>query len=128
MIDRLRSHLKSEKGFTLIELLVVIAIIAILVVIVIVAINPIARLNDARDRTAASNVRSTGTLVSTCITKALEAAASGWQAACDAKTDAGITAAGSPVADATLFIDPSDTGADTDVCVSQQGSATNYYI
>lgn len=72
MIDRLRSHLRSEKGFTLIELLVVIAIIAILVIIVLVAINPLERLRDASDRRASSNVRSAGTLVSTCITKEIE--------------------------------------------------------
>lgn len=72
MIDRLRSHLKSEKGFTLIELLVVIAIIAILVVIVIVAINPAERLREAADRRAAANVRSAGTSISVCITKEIE--------------------------------------------------------
>ncbi len=69
MIEKLRSHLKSDKGFTLIELLVVIAIIAILVVIVVAAINPLERLRDASDRGAAGNIRSAGTLVSTCITQ-----------------------------------------------------------
>ena len=76
MKDKLLSILKErkdKKGFTLIELLVVIAIIAILVVIVVVAINPIQRLNDANDRTAESNVRSTGTLIGVCITNALVA-------------------------------------------------------
>ncbi len=67
MIDRLRSHLKSDKGFTLIELLVVIAIIAVLVVIVIIAINPIERLAEAADRRAASNVRSVATSVEACL-------------------------------------------------------------
>jgi len=69
MIEKLRSHLKSEKGFTLIELLVVIAIIAILVVIVIVAINPIGRLQDAANRRAASNVRAAATGVAACLTQ-----------------------------------------------------------
>ncbi len=49
----------------------VIAIIAILVVIVVVAINPVQRLRDASDQTAEGNVRSAGTLITTCITKEL---------------------------------------------------------
>ena len=68
MIEKLKSHLSNKKGFTLIELLIVIAIIAILVLIVVVAINPAQRLRDASNRTAASNVRSAGTLISTCVT------------------------------------------------------------
>ena len=60
---------KDKKGFTLIELLVVIAIIAILVVIVVVAINPAERLREAADRRAQSNVRASGTLLSTCVTR-----------------------------------------------------------
>ncbi len=68
MIEKLKSHLRGRKGFTLIELLIVIAIIAILVLIVVVAINPAQRLRDASNRTAASNVRSAGTLISTCVT------------------------------------------------------------
>ena len=71
MIEKLRSHLKSDKGFTLIELLVVIAIIAILVVIVVVAINPVQRIKDANDRSSSANVRSVGTLISTCVTDKL---------------------------------------------------------
>ena len=63
-----------QKGFTLIELLVVIAIIAILVVIVIIAINPVERLNEAADQRAAANVRSTGSLIATCMTRELAAA------------------------------------------------------
>lgn len=60
-----------NSGFTLIELLVVIAIIAILVAIVVVAINPAQRLKEALDRAAASNVRSTGTLIGVCVTNKL---------------------------------------------------------
>jgi prepilin-type N-terminal cleavage/methylation domain-containing protein len=40
---------KDSKGFTLIELLLVIAIIAILALVVIVALNPVKRLQDARN-------------------------------------------------------------------------------
>ncbi len=69
MLKKLQSHRKSARGFTLIELLVVIAIIAILVVIVVVAINPAERLREAADRAGASNARSAGTLLSTCITR-----------------------------------------------------------
>lgn len=72
MIDRLRSHLKSEKGFTLIELLVVIAIIAILVVIVLVALNPLQRIQDANNRSAASRVRQAAIGVETCLTRELQ--------------------------------------------------------
>ena len=71
MIEELRSHLRKTRGFTLVELLIVIAIIAILVLIVIVAINPVERLNETRDDRAASNVRSTGTLIGTCVTRML---------------------------------------------------------
>ncbi len=39
----------AQKGFTLIELLLVIAIIAILALVVIVALNPVKRLQDARN-------------------------------------------------------------------------------
>ncbi len=84
MIDRLRSHLKSEKGFTLIELLVVIAIIAILVVIVLVAINPLERIREANTQSAASNSNQIGKAVAACITKSLETLALGPAiAACD---------------------------------------------
>ena len=67
MIEKLRSHLRKSKGFTLVELLVVIAIIAILVLIVIVAINPAERINDARDKAAESDVRSTASAMEACL-------------------------------------------------------------
>ncbi len=71
MIDRLRSHLKSEKGFTLIELLVVIAIIAILVVIVLVAINPLEQIRKTNDRKWESLVTQVANGVNACITSEL---------------------------------------------------------
>jgi prepilin-type N-terminal cleavage/methylation domain-containing protein len=86
--EKLLARLHDKRGFTLIELLVVIAIIAILVVIVVVAINPVERLNEANDREAQSNVRSTGTLIATCITKTLEeSGASALPADCDTAGD-----------------------------------------
>ena len=71
MMEKLRSHLKSEKGFTLIELLVVIAIIAILVIIVLVAINPIQRIADANRQASASSVNQIGKAVAACVTDRL---------------------------------------------------------
>ena len=134
MIEKLRSHLRNNKGFTLIELLVVIAIIAILVAIVIVAINPVQRLADASDRTAASNVRSTGTLVTTCITQRLAAgdnAATVYGAAnsgCALITSTTLLGFGTPASG--VSIDTSAVAA-TDVCVSEQletsGTPVHWY-
>ena len=116
---------KKTKGFTLIELLVVIAIIAILVVIVIVAIDPVKRLNDARDRAAASDVRSTGTLISTCVTKHLEGTPAGWEAACSTAAAAEIVAVGNPASGLTW-----QTGlaaGDNNVCVYKEGATGHFY-
>ncbi len=49
-----------KKGFTLIELIIVIAIIAIIVSAVFVAIDPVKRLNDARDATAKQDAKNIG--------------------------------------------------------------------
>lgn len=132
MIEKLRSHLKSEKGFTLIELLVVIAIIAILVVIVIVAINPAERLREAADRRASSNVRSAGTLISTCITKQIEAgvadatvysnAANG----CANATTLGTYGTVPPSAGATGTTITAN-GGNTQVCADAQGRSGTWF-
>ena len=127
MIDRLRSHLKSEKGFTLIELLVVIAIIAILVVIVIVAINPVQRLNDASDRRAEANVRSTGTLLGVCVTARL----SMMPLPPNAIEDCGVngvplTTYGSVPDSVKVWF--SNNPLSDDVCAVQQGSSDHYYV
>ena len=53
----------SAKGFTLIELLLVIAIIAILALVVIVALNPVKRLQDARNARRYADVDSILTAV-----------------------------------------------------------------
>ncbi len=71
----------EEKGFTLIELLVVIAIIAILTTIVIVAIGPVGRIKDSYDSSVVSNVRSAGTLISTCIIHELTVGANPYDSA-----------------------------------------------
>lgn len=123
MIEKLRSHLRKSKGFTLIELLIVIAIIAILVVIVIVAINPVQRLNDARDRTAASNVRATGTLVATCVTRALSQATAGTLADCDTNGEVATTGEGNIPANVHVV---ANVGG-TNICAGQQGSAAHWY-
>jgi prepilin-type N-terminal cleavage/methylation domain-containing protein len=125
MIDRLRSHLRSEKGFTLIELLVVIAIIAVLVVIVVIAINPIEQINKGRDRAAASDVRSTGSLVSACITEHLASNASGWSAACTPETAAALLAQGTPAVDVEV---DSAAAADTDACAWKEGRAGTFWV
>lgn len=46
----------SSKGFTLIELLIVIAILGILAAGVLVAINPVKRINQAKDSTIKSDI------------------------------------------------------------------------
>lgn len=120
MIEKLRSHLKSEKGFTLIELLVVIAIIAILVVIVVVAINPVERLNEAADRRASSNVRASGTLLSACVTRQL--AAGGTVDNCDTEGEIEAAAGGDGnIPDGTPATTVVDGAAATEVCITETG-------
>lgn len=46
----------SSKGFTLIELLIVIAVLGILAAGVLVAINPVAKINSAKDSTTKSDM------------------------------------------------------------------------
>ena len=107
----------KQNGFTLLELLVVIAIIAILVAIVLVAIDPARRINEANDRSAASNVRATGTLLSVCVTQRLSEGL-GLEACANDVTisDYGTQPAG-------VITEPSaDPGTD-DVCAAQQGSS-----
>ncbi|HSX58525.1 MAG TPA: prepilin-type N-terminal cleavage/methylation domain-containing protein [Candidatus Saccharimonadales bacterium] len=118
MIDRLRSHLKSEKGFTLIELLVVIAIIAILVVIVVVAINPVERLRESTDRAAAANVRATGTLLSACMTKVLSLSTPGTYSDCDTQAELDTYTLGKiPTTAPTVTV----ASTATDLCASAPG-------
>ena len=130
MIDRLRSHLKSEKGFTLIELLVVIAIIAILVVIVIVAINPVERLNEANDREAQSNVRATGTLISTCITSSLGNNGPGAPACETAAEINGAANINGTVPAPVTIVDSNGAQDDVavDVCAWQLGRPGRWYM
>jgi|SRR5947209_13634291 len=52
----MKNNLQTNRGFTLIELLIVIAIIAALAVTVFVALNPLKRLQDARDSRRTSDV------------------------------------------------------------------------
>ena len=116
---------KFQKGFTLIELLVVIAIIAILVVIVVVAINPVQRLNDATDRTADSNVRSTGTLIGVCITEALSVTG-GDLDDCDDDTKVAALGDGNVPADVTVIVDVVTTPT-TNICAFQVKTGTNQW-
>lgn len=115
MIRKLKSHLRSKKGFTLIELLIVIAIIAILVLIVVVAINPAQRLRDASNRTAASNVRSAGTLISTCVTLS-----NGDLGACDTEPHVATIGEGNWPNDVAY------TNSATDICAQQEGGDVWY--
>lgn len=46
----------SSKGFTLVELLVVIAVIGIMAAAVLIAINPVAKINQAKDGNVKSDV------------------------------------------------------------------------
>lgn len=103
---------KGSGGFTLIELLVVISIIAILVLLVIVAINPAQRVRDANDRAASSNVRSTGTLISACVTLS-----AGDIGSCENISDVETVAKGFWPSETDIDIDPG-----VDVCAEQEGS------
>jgi len=133
MIEKLRSHLKDRQGFTLIELLVVIAIIAILVVIVIVAINPVQRLADAADRKAASNVRSTGTLLATCATQ--ELSKGNTYEPCSpspASTTATAILNGYGTAATGVTMYQGAAAGDNDICAAQvgavSGASPHYYV
>lgn len=126
MKDRLLARLKSRKGFTLIELLVVIAIIAILVVIVVVAINPVQRLNDATDREAASNARSAGTLISTCITQEL-VATGGDANNCILGVGTALDTYGN-MPSSVLTVLEGDVEASGSICAWQLGSGVNYFV
>lgn len=55
-LSSLTSHFSFSKGFTLIELLIVIAILGILAAGVLVAINPVQKINQAKDANAKSDV------------------------------------------------------------------------
>ena len=116
-----KNRKEFEKGFTLIELLVVIAIIAILVVIVIVAINPAERLREAADRRAAANVRASGTLVASCVTRQ-----AGNLDNCNTQAEVQSTAGGDGrIAATSTFSWTPAAGATTDVCVWEQGRTTS---
>lgn len=134
MIDRLRSHLKSEKGFTLIELLVVIAIIAVLVVIAVIAINPIERINEGNDRSARANVRASGTLISTCITQSLATTGVGADD-CENETEVeglgdGNVPEGNDGTDDGIgeVIILTDAAAATNVCAYQRGRVGRWFL
>ena len=123
MKEKLLSILRNrrdKKGFTLIELLVVIAIIAILVVIVVVAINPAERLREAADRRAASNVRSSGTLLSVCVTRQ-----DGDLALCDDEAGIEDAAGGDGELAATVSISVVGGATPTEVCIWEQGRTTS---
>lgn len=116
MIEKLKSHLRSKKGFTLIELLIVIAIIAILVLIVVVAINPAQRLRDADNRQAASNVRSAGTLIGTCVTLA-----NGDLAQCNTAANVATVGEGNWPNNVVY------SNSATDICAEQEGGDQWYH-
>lgn len=59
---------KSTKAFTLIELLVVIAVIGVLALAVISAINPVARINQAKDSNYKSDIAQIAGAMQTYIT------------------------------------------------------------
>lgn len=116
---------KDEFGFTLIELIVVIAIIGVIVTIAIVAIDPTARINASYDRTAQSNVRSTGTLISTCVTNELSFTPPQPYEPCGT---AGVPLTNYGVVPAGVVIDQGFASGDNDVCVSAQGSLDHWYV
>lgn len=64
----LNSHFSFQRGFTLIELLIVIAILGILAASVLVAINPVKRINQAKDSTIKSDIAQIATAMQTYYT------------------------------------------------------------
>ncbi|MEX0616791.1 MAG: prepilin-type N-terminal cleavage/methylation domain-containing protein [Candidatus Woykebacteria bacterium] len=111
----------KDAGFTLIELLVVIAIIAILVVIIVVAINPAERLREAADQRSQANVRASGTLLTSCVTRQ-----NGNLDNCNSVADVEGSAGGDGQLAATVAFDFTPAvGATTDICVWEQGRTTN---
>ena len=54
--SNLLSKFKSSKAFTLIELLVVIAVLGVLAAAVVAAINPLSKINNAKDSTLKSDL------------------------------------------------------------------------
>lgn len=59
----------ANKGFTLIEMLLVIVIVGILMGAVVVGVNPVKRINDAKDAVVKSNVGTVGSAIEACYTK-----------------------------------------------------------
>src|ERR1700687_4340205 len=58
VVKSTKRYIDVPSGFTLIELLIVIIIIAALAVVVFVALNPVKRLQDARNARRATDVQS----------------------------------------------------------------------
>lgn len=111
---------RNNAGFTLIELLVVVAIIAILVAIIVVAINPAQRLRESLDRVAASNIRSSGTLIGVCVTSKLsEKPAAPYEECADI---ADLNTYGTVPSEPTVYLSEGADPGDDDVCVAAQGS------
>lgn len=61
--------MNQEFGFTLIELLVVIAVVGILIGVAVVSLDPLERINSAKDSRAQANVFKVSYALEACLTK-----------------------------------------------------------
>ena len=98
----MKKHKIEIKGFTLIELLIVVAIIAILAGTVIMLLNPVERMQDAREASRQSHMASIGQAVHLVVIDCSDQATTTYCSDVEAVVNACQTAGGSYLLDADL--------------------------